>query len=80
MSYLLGGTAANGVDYAALPASAIIPAGSPSVDVLVAPIDDRAGRAVGVSHGDAPDQRGVHRRFTARPPACRSSATMSRPI
>ena len=38
----LGGTAANGVDYAAIETIAVIPAGAASVDLVVTPIDDSA--------------------------------------
>jgi hypothetical protein len=38
--YELGGTASNGVDYAALPGAVSIPAGATSVGVIVDPVDD----------------------------------------
>jgi hypothetical protein len=38
--YALGGTATNGVDYAALPGSAVIPASAASVDVSLSPLED----------------------------------------
>ena len=40
VNYNLGGTATNGVDYAALSGALTIPAGSPSADITVMPIDD----------------------------------------
>ena len=40
VSYTVSGTAANGVDYVALPGSILIPAGVASVNVPVTPIDD----------------------------------------
>ncbi len=40
VAYLLGGSASNGVDYAALPGSVVLPAGATSVDVVVDPLDD----------------------------------------
>lgn len=38
--YSVGGTASNGVDYATIPASVVIPAAASSVDVTVSPIPD----------------------------------------
>lgn len=38
--YVLGGTAANGADYARLSGSVVIPAGAATADVLVKPVDD----------------------------------------
>lgn len=40
VSYALGGTAGNGVDYASLPTSATIPAGAVEVSIDVVPVDD----------------------------------------
>jgi len=40
ISYAMTGTAANGIDYVSLGSGAIIPAGSPSVDLTVQPIQD----------------------------------------
>jgi subtilase family serine protease len=40
VSYTLGGTAANGIDYMTTPLTATIPAGSLTVDVIITPIDD----------------------------------------
>jgi hypothetical protein len=40
VSYTLGGTAANGIDYATTPQTATIPAGSATADVVITPIDD----------------------------------------
>lgn len=45
VSYSITGTAAGGVDYAALSGSATIPAGSSSVDVNIEPIDDSISEA-----------------------------------
>ncbi len=42
VNYALGGTASNGVDYAALSGSVVIPAGSNSVALLIAPVVDGA--------------------------------------
>ena len=41
VTYTIGGTASNGVDYAAIPNWIPIPAGVRTVEVPVAPIDDR---------------------------------------
>jgi hypothetical protein len=38
--YEIGGTASNGVDYAALPGSVTIPAGRRSAEIRIVPIDD----------------------------------------
>ncbi len=40
VGYNLGGSAANGVDYVSTPLTAVIPAGSSFVDVVITPIDD----------------------------------------
>jgi len=40
IKYNLGGTASNGVDYVELDGTLTIPAGSPSADITVTPIDD----------------------------------------
>lgn len=40
VSYLVAGTASNGVDYAALPGSVTIPAGAASAPIKVEPLDD----------------------------------------
>jgi len=40
VSYTLTGTAGNGTDYQTIPLTTVIPAGSPSVDIVVTPIDD----------------------------------------
>lgn len=41
--YRMGGTAVNGSDYTSLPLTAVIPAGSETVDVTIAPKDDVIG-------------------------------------
>ena len=38
--YSLGGTASNGVDYAALSGVVVMPAGAATVDVVIDPVDD----------------------------------------
>src|ERR1043166_365864 len=38
--YFIGGTASNGVDYATIPPTTTIPAGTRTVDITVSPIDD----------------------------------------
>jgi hypothetical protein len=40
VSYAIGGTASNGVDYVALPGSVTVPAGERSAQITVMPIDD----------------------------------------
>ena len=40
VSYAIGGTASNGVDYLALPATVTIPAGQRKATIVVVPIDD----------------------------------------
>ncbi|MBI3852696.1 MAG: DUF1565 domain-containing protein [Verrucomicrobia bacterium] len=40
VNYTVGGTASNGIDYAFLPGSLVIPAGSASAALWVAPVDD----------------------------------------
>ena len=40
VNYAVGGTASNGTDYAALPGSILIPAGSVSANIVIQPIDD----------------------------------------
>ena len=40
VNYNVSGTASNGVDYAALSGTVTIPAGSPSANIIVTPIDD----------------------------------------
>ena len=40
VSYEIGGSASNGVDYVALPGNVVIPAGQRSVGVKVVPLDD----------------------------------------
>jgi hypothetical protein len=40
VSYTIGGTAVNGVDYVTLTGSVLLPAGAPSVDIIVTPIPD----------------------------------------
>ncbi len=40
VTYSIGGTATNGIDYVTLPGSVIIPAGKVSAQIVVAPVDD----------------------------------------
>jgi len=57
VNYFVSGTAVPGADYATLPGSAVIPAGQPSVSVLVTPRDNGAkdgGKTVEVFLTDSP--------------------------
>ncbi len=40
VNYSIGGTASNGVDYAALPGSIVIPAGAAAADIYISPLGD----------------------------------------
>src|SRR5439155_15676335 len=45
LSYLVGGTATNGVDYAAISGAIVIPANATSISVTVTPVDDPIAEA-----------------------------------